>query len=270
MFYYKIVGVTLASCYQLPSFKAFVCGQSDADVTLEKTKDQPPMGQDIISGAIAHRRLDDGWFYHSPKTDRTGLVVSSDYTRLRMYGEERSVMDQQQEWMVRLALECLLALRGYVSLHAAAVEVGQEAYAFSGPSGVGKSTRAGAWLRAFDDAALISGDRPLIGVSDLTLYGVPWDGKEQCFRNVSFPLKAICEVQRSDTADVRDMSFSERRKLLMNQCFIPMWDTDTALTQIVNITRLAKTAKIVRVFCGTSTEDAVRVHEMLQRHTDSV
>ena len=270
MFYYKIAGVTLASCYQLPSFKAFVCGQSDADVTLEKTDEQPPRGQDIISGAIAHRRLDDGWFYHSPKTDRTGLVVSSDYTRLRMFGEEGPLMDQQQEWMVRLALECLLALRGYVSLHAAAVEVGQEAYAFSGPSGVGKSTRAGAWLRAFDDAALISGDRPLISVSDLTLYGVPWDGKEQCFRNVSFPLKAICEVQRSDTAAVCEMSFSERRKLLMNQCFIPMWDTDTALTQIINITRLAKTAEIVRVFCGTSTEDAVRVHEMLQRHTDSV
>ena len=265
MFYYKIAGVTLASCYQLPSFKAFVCGQSDADVTLEKTDEQPPRGQDIISGAIAHRRLDDGWFYHSPKTDRTGLVVSSDYTRLRMFGEEGPLMDQQQEWMVRLALECLLALRGYVSLHAAAVEVGQEAYAFSGPSGVGKSTRAGAWLRAFDDAALISGDRPLIGVSDLTLYGVPWDGKEQCFRNVSFPLKAICEVQRSDTAAVCEMSFSERRELLTTQCFIPMWDTDTALIQMKNIAQLARTAEIVRVFCGTSREDAVRLYELLQR-----
>ncbi len=268
MYYYKIACVILASCYILPSFEAFSCEPSRADVTLEKTEEEPSKGEDLISGAIAHRRLTDGWFYHTPKTDRVGLFVSPDYTRLRMRGVKGTLIDQRQEWMVRLALECLLALRGYVSLHAAAVEVGKEAFAFSGPSGIGKSTRAGAWLRAFDDAALISGDRPLICVSDQTLHGVPWDGKEQCFRNVSLPLKAICEVQRSDTTEVRDMSFPERRKLLMTQCFIPMWDTDTALVQMANITRLAKTANIVRGFCGTSTEDAVRLHDLLQQHVE--
>ena len=274
MLYYKIASVTLASYYQLPSFKAFIYEPSDvdiceplaADVTLEKTEERPPRGQDLISGAIAHRKLADGWFYHAPKTDCKGLFVSSDYTRLRMLGEERTVIDRREEWMVRLALECLLALRGYVSLHAAAVQVGQEAYAFSGPSGIGKSTRAAAWIQAFEDAALISGDRPLIGVSDQILYGVPWDGKEQCFRNVSFPLKAICEVQRSDTEAVCEMSFSERRKLLMTQCFIPMWDTDTALIQMGNIAQLARTTEIVRVFCGTTPEDAVKIYNLLQRH----
>ena len=174
-------------------------------------------------------------------------------------------MARRDEWMIRLALECLLALRGYVSLHAAAVEVGQKAYAFSGPSGIGKSTRAAAWIQAFDDAALISGNRPLIGVRDQVLYGVPWDGKEQCFRNVSFPLKAICEVRRAETVSVSEMSFSERRELLTTQCFIPMWDTDTALIQMKNIAQLARTAEIVRVFCGTSREDAVRLYELLQR-----
>ena len=268
MYYYKIAGVTLASCYILPSFETFSCGPSSADVTLEKTEEQPPKGQDLTSGAIAHRSLADGWFYHSPRTDRRGLFVSSDYTRLRMLGENGTGMARRDEWMVRLALECLLALRGYVSLHAAAVEVGQEAYAFSGPSGIGKSTRAAAWIQAFDDAGMISGDRPLIGVRDQVLYGVPWDGKEQCFRNVSFPLKAICEVRRADMVSVSEMSFDERRKLLMTQCFIPMWDTDTALIQMKNIAQLARTAEIVRVFCGTSAEDAVQLYELLQQLLD--
>lgn len=262
MFYYQVAGVTLASSYILPSFEAFVCEPLDADVTLEKTGERPPQGRDLFSGTIAHRRLSDGWFYHAPQTERKGLYVSSDYGSLKMLGEEGTVIDRRDEWMVRLALECLLARKGYVSLHAAAVEVGEEAFAFSGPSGIGKSTRAYAWIETLG-AGLISGDRPLIGVRDQKLYGVPWDGKEQCFRNASFPLRAICEVRRADAVSVRGMSFSERRELLMSQCFIPMWDTDTALVQMENIVRLAGTAEIVRAYCGSSAEDAVRLYDML-------
>ena len=264
MFYYQVAGVTLVSCFKLPSFTAFKRETFEGEVTLERTEEQPPEGQDLVSGTIAHRKLENGWFYHSPKTDRRGLFVSADYTRLRMLGEDGDVLDPGEEWMVRLALECLLARKGYVSLHAAAVEVGEEAFAFSGPSGVGKSTRAAAWIYGLD-AALISGDRPLIGVRNQMLYGVPWDGKEQCFRNVSYPLKAICEVQRADTVSVEEMSFAERRKLLMSQCFIPMWDTDTALIQMENIVHLAKEAEIVRICCGASTKDAARLYELLQQ-----
>ena len=269
MNYYEIGGVTLASCYRLPSFGAFACEPKNADVTLEKTEEQPSQGQDLFSGTIVHRRQVGGWFYHSPMTDRRGLFVSSDYARLRMLGESGPEMDIREEWMVRVALECMLARRGYVSLHAAAIEVGGNAYAFSGPSGIGKSTRVRAWIQAFGDG-LISGDRPLVGVRDQMLYGVPWDGKEQCFRNVSFPLKAICEVRRSDTVSVSDMDFQQRRELLMSQCFIPMWDTETALIQMENIVHLAKGAEIVRVFCGPSARDAAQLYDLLQRvrHSD--
>ena len=62
---------------------------------------------------------------------------------------------------------------------------------------MGKSTRAQAWIDGMG-AELINGDRPLIDVRNMELYGVPWDGKEQCFRNVHYPLKAICEVRRHE------------------------------------------------------------------------
>jgi hypothetical protein len=172
--------------------------------------------------------------------------------------------------MVRLALECLLALRGYVSLHAAAVEVGQEAYAFSGPSGVGKSTRAGAWLRAFDDAALISGDRPLISVSDLTLYGVPWDGKEGIHRNIHAPLKGLCMIRRGDFTRVRRLSPVQARRELMRQCFIPMWDTDAAAEAMMLIGCLARRTPVYRVICGPGEEDARALHEILYHRPDEI
>jgi len=112
---------------------------------------------------------------------------------------------------------------------------------------------------------LVNGDRPLIDIRHMELYGVPWDGKEQCFRNVHYPLKAVCEIRRSGSDYVRDMSFNQRRKLLLHQSFLPMWDTETAAFQMANITRLAAEANIVRVFCGPAGENACALYDALQK-----
>ena len=264
MYYYQIADVILKSECKLPSFEAFLCGRNDADMQLVKTDELPTSVADCVSGSIVHRRQPDGWFFHSSNTDQAGVYVNEDYSQLKVLGESRDTIRGMNEWYVRIAVECLLAHRGYLSLHAAAVEVNEEAFAFSGPSGMGKSTRANAWIEKLG-AKLINGDRPLIDVRHMELYGVPWDGKEQCFRNVHYPLKAICDVRRSESVYIREMSFSQRRKLLMRQSFLPMWDTETASIQMVNISRLATEANMVRVFCGPMEEDARVLYNALQK-----
>ena len=130
---------------------------------------------------------------------------------------------------------------------------------------MGKSTRAHAWCDALG-AELISGDRPLLHVESLELYGVPWDGKEHCHKNVHFPLRAFLEIRRSRLNYLRKMSFEECRKFLMRQCFLPMWDTDTAAVQMQNILYLAKKAPVVRAFCGPAGEDAKEIRENLLKN----
>ena len=76
---------------------------------------------------IVHRKLADGWFFHSRATEQEGLFVSSDYTRLKILGVKNHLISGIMEWFVRIAVECMLARRGYVSLHAAAVEERREA-----------------------------------------------------------------------------------------------------------------------------------------------
>ena len=263
MFYYRIAGLTLRSQCALPAFAAFACGPADADVTLEQTDKSPGPGKDRRSGIILHRRLDGGFYYHLGDAQRQGLYASADHSQLRLLGVEQDAVPEPLERLVRIALECLFARRGFVSLHAAAVETADGAYAFTGPSQIGKSTRARAWAEALD-AGLISGDRPLIDVRRGMLYGVPWDGKEQCFRNMCCPLRAILEVRRSDSVYVRTLSASQRRKLLLRQCFLPMWDTETAAMQMTNITRLAAGAEIVRVFCGPTAQDVPALRAALR------
>jgi len=265
--YYRIANLMLRSELRLPSFSAFSHDPAEADVVLAFSDESPVGGKDLEMGNLMVRRQPNGWFFQRTGGKRGGLVVSEDYSRLGLTGIDPALdeLDVGTEWLVRIALECMLARRGYVSLHAAAVLVDGEAYAFTGPSGIGKSTRADAWQEAFG-ATLISGDRPLISVGSMELCGVPWDGKEQCFHNARYPLKTICDIRRSDRAYVRAMSYDQRRRLLMQQSFLPMWDTMTSAIQMANMVKLAKGAHIVRMFCGPLPEDAKNIRSGLERH----
>ena len=265
MYYYRIAGLILQTFCRLASFGSFVCDPSDADVILEETNEQPPLGREQCSGSIIHRTLADGWFIYANQDDSSGLYANADYTRLRFLNVNGVMISGIKEWCIRIALECRLARMGYVSLHAAAIETDGKAYAFTGPSGIGKSTRAASWIDV-NNARLINGDRPLIDVRKQQLFGVPWDGKEKCYQNVVYPLEAICDIRRSESTYLREMSFEQRRKLLLRQCFIPMWDTETAAIQMANIVRLAMNVKIVRAFGGPTTEDARALLGALQDH----
>ena len=265
MYYYRIAEIVIKSEYKLSSFEAFICDEDTPDIILVKTDELPPCGQDVRSGSIIHRRVENGWYFHGKTSENIGVYAASDYSKIKVLGVTDNTICGMMEWYVRIAVECMLARRGYVSLHAAAVELNGEAFAFTGPSGLGKSTRAEAWVEGLG-AALINGDRPLLDVRDGELYGVPWDGKEQCFKNINYPLKAICEVRRSDSVYVRKLSFVQRRMLLMQQCFLPMWDTETAAIQMMNISKLAKSMNIVRIFCGPNEEDAGKLYGELQKN----
>lgn len=264
-YYYRIAILTLQSSYELKSFDNFSCEPAKADITLEGTDQIPESGEYDFSGVIAHRKTPDGWVVTLRYNQQKGLYTDAEYTKFRFFGAKGNALIGDEEGLVRLMLECWFARHGHTTLHSAAVEKDGVAYAFSGPSGMGKSTRAKAWIEALD-AKIISGDRPLIRIKDPELYGVPWDGKEQMFRNVHYPLKTICEVRRSHSVYVRKMSFQQKRKLLLRQCFMPMWDTDTAALQMANIVRLATRSEMVRVFSGPTKEDAQALYDALKRH----
>ncbi len=263
-YYYRIASLTLRSSLELQSFNAFACDSAKADVTIEETEQLPVSGEKKYSGRISHRKIPDGWEIKIRDNDHKGVYINADYSQIRFFGATGTVLAGDDEWLARLGLECWFVRHGYIIFHSAAVEKNGEAFAFSGPSGIGKSTRAGAWIEALD-AELINGDRPLIKVREPELFGVPWDGKEQCFRNVSYPLKAICEVRRSDSVYIRKMSFEQRRRLLLRQSFVPMWDTETATLQMANVARLASSVEMVRIFSGPTAGDAELLYNILKK-----
>ena len=173
--------------------------------------------------------------------------------------------------LVRTAFECRFAYEGILSLHASCVELGGYAVCFTADSGVGKSTRARAWVDGLG-AEFISGDRPAIRLEPggNLACGVPWDGKEQIFRNVERPLKAILEVRRAPFTRLRRLSPEQAFGVLIRQSFIPMWDTDTAALAMANVRRLSRTTPVYRLFCGPEVDDSRAVHRILFEHPEEI
>ncbi len=61
------------------------------------------------------------------------------------------------------------------------------------------------------------------------------------------------------------MSFQQRRKLLMRQCFMPMWDTDTVMFQMSNVTKIITSFPVVRIFSGPEEKDVHTLYDLLKR-----
>ena len=162
--------------------------------------------------------------------------------------------------------ECKLLQNGFVALHGAAVELNGIAYAFTGPSGIGKSSRAERWCKLLS-AEWISGDRVAIDSYKQLAYGVPWDGKEQIHRNVNYPIGAILKVKRAEKTQLIEMTMQEKIKLLCEQCFLPMWDTELLSTALQSIRCLAERVPMYELACDISDESTYKSYEAIARQT---
>jgi hypothetical protein len=229
-----------------------------------------------VSDLVKVYRAEDGnWLYCCNNGISIPYVVASpDFQQITGYALEipgEEIVSILMRFLLRTAFESRFCYESTVSLHAACVEADGMAVCFTGDSGVGKSTRAMAWCDALG-AEFISGDRPAVRIEKDggIACGVPWDGKEQIFRDVERPLKAILEVRRSPVTHVRRLSSDQAYHRLIRQCFVPMWDTDTAVFAMANMRKLCRTVSVYRLFCGPDAADAQEAYRILFNHPEEI
>lgn len=266
-------------CGDLPILNEFVCHseeKSDGQIScvsepLFNGSEKPVVNSNGIAVFIKN---DGSWLYLMEKIPHeVQVTLSADRRVIRLYaanpgtGESESI----QRNLLRVALECVMLCKSRISLHSACIDDGGEAVAFTGTSGMGKSTRADSWIKA-NGAEFISGDRPVLCFlpDGVTVSGVPWDGKEQIFRCVERPLKAILDVRRSELDYLRKLDSEQARFVLMKQAFIPMWDTDAAFTAVMLIKKIAETVPVYRVFCGPDAENARNIRRILFENPEEI
>lgn len=148
---------------------------------------------------------------------------------------------------------------GTLQFHGSALQMDGEAYIFTAPSGVGKSSHARFWRETFGDRVLmINDDKPLVRVHEdcAIVYGSPWNGKHHLGADVSAPLKAIALLNRGAKNRIEPISAAEAFPAVFRQAHTSA-DPKT-LKVIMNLERsILKTTLCYRLFCNLSPEAAL-------------
>ena len=112
---------------------------------------------------------------------------------------------------------------GVFLMHSAVIEVDGRAYAFTAQSGVGKSTHISLWLKNIPNARILNGDKPLYRLEEddsLTVFGTPWQGKENWGYNGKAKLAAICFLERGEHNSIRPATEDEIISKIIHQLLL--------------------------------------------------
>lgn len=189
------------------------------------------------------RRGPEGWRFISKETTAEGvkrerqvLACSRDYGDMTLYMPEAG--EGQRDYflpfktMVRVACNVGVAFRGGLSIHASFV--GKDGYGvlFVGPSGMGKSTQARLWER-YRGAEIVNGDGPILYESGGAWYaaGIPWDGKDQIYKQRNLPVKAIIVLEQAKENRIERLNPMQAMGTLLKLILHPIWDDD-AMDQV--------------------------------------
>lgn len=156
---------------------------------------------------------------------------------------------------------------GAFLLHSAVLAVDGAAYAFTAPSGTGKTTHLRLWQQLLGDKVrVVNGDKPIYRFIGDTLYacGTPWQGKEHLGCNMMQPLQAFCFLEQSPTNEIRRLSSEEVSNRIFHQILIPSDPSDFDRFWPL-LERLVTTIDFYLLRCNMDLEAAQLSYETMRR-----
>ena len=132
--------------------------------------------------------------------------------------------DEDREYICASAAFCCGIIRhGRFFLHASAVVYNGEAYLFSAPSGMGKSTHTALWLKQFPGSYILNDDKPVIfpEKEGISVWGTPFAGKTDLQVNRGVPLCAICFLKQGRENRIARIPEERAIALTLNNTYRP-------------------------------------------------
>ena len=154
---------------------------------------------------------------------------------------------------------------GIFLMHASVIEVDGFAYAFSAPSGTGKSTHTSLWLKNIPNARVLNGDKPLMRIEQdgsVTAFGTPWNGKENWGENIQAQLRAVCFLERGAENVINRCGEEESILRLAQQLYLRGGRTSVNL-QLAMMDSLVRAVPFFVLHCNISDEAAMLSYQTL-------
>lgn len=114
--------------------------------------------------------------------------------------------------------------RGAISIHSSSIIYQEKGVLFSAQSGVGKTTHTNLWVREYG-TPILDGDVALCKVIDhkAVVYGLPWAGTSDMFRNQAVELGAIVFLMQSNENYAKKINYYEAFQRMIARTFTPLW-----------------------------------------------
>ena len=247
-----------------PRLQPFVIApqeETDCTIRVQTVKTLPKMTDSGIWYALEyydHKRV-----FHCTADDRTPFAVTE---FLPGGNVEISVLPAYLFWFSgssgifnRIGMETMLLQHNGLLLHASLINYNGFCIAFTGPSGVGKSTQAALWAEVMN-AQILNGDRAALRLTGdgWRAYGSPYAGTSGIYRRGGAPLKAIVVLGQSDENSLREMSPAEAFGKLYPELSIHRWDRESGKNAADLCIRLLEEIPVYCLECRPE-ESAVRL-----------
>lgn len=189
------------------------------------------------------------------------LVCNRDYKNITLYMANDYFPLSS---LIRVACESGVATMAGLPLHASLIEKDGQGILFLGQSGIGKSTQAKLW-KQYEDADFICGDRPMVRKIAGKWYGfgMPWDGKDGLFRQISVPVKALISLDKGTENHLERLNSIAAMKVLLNQVMMPMWDKEAMDEMSSLMWQLANDIEFYQLRNKADSESVALVKEIL-------
>ena len=215
-------------------FTAFLCEphtESDCLITVRSVAALPPMAeQGVWHGCEYYDRYADAMriFYCDTaggKAFAVTTIFGTGEADISVLPEYLSYFSGSSGIFNRISMETLLLQHRGLLLHASLIEYAGKAIAFTGPSGVGKSTQADLWKRHYA-AQIINGDRAALRMDadGWNAYGSPYAGTSGIYKNDSAPLAAIILLEQAKENSLQPLTEAEAFRMIYPEVTMHRWD----------------------------------------------
>lgn len=166
---------------------------------------------------------------------------------------------EEMFYAMRTAYLVLAQNRGKFAVHSASILYQDKAYLFSGHSGIGKSTHTALWNKLFN-TEYINGDLNLIGIENgkPVVYGMPWCGTSDIYRQGVYPLGGIVYLRQALTNTTEELPYEEKTLNTAFRMISPTWNENLYDRDLQFAEYLARTVKMWRLNC-TADDEAAQV-----------
>ena len=130
---------------------------------------------------------------------------------------------------IRFAFIYTSAFHNTILLHSSCIAYQGDGIAFTGHSGIGKSTHSSLWLKNVEGAELINDDQPAVRVinNKTIIYGTPWSGKTLCYKQKKANLQVILCMKQAKENKITAINTTTLFTNLLPQCSLSKTDKIT-------------------------------------------